>query len=118
MKHVIPFLFVVVFALAGCSGLHRQESVKDITKTEIIVLKKKPSQGAIHAISITGSGSISGVGEAQLILNGTVYRKEEISGRFSFDFSGDWYSDEAEIRYIPRNVSSGSLTLKYGFRDI
>jgi hypothetical protein len=118
MKKLIPIALCVFLVFSGCSLWDREMSVKDVTKAETIILKKKPSQGTIHAISITGSGTISGEGEAQLILNGAVYKKKEISGRFSFEFRGDWYSDEAEFRYIPKKVSDGNLTLKYAFRDI
>jgi hypothetical protein len=117
MRHFFVILLGACLALAGCLAGDRATTVKDVTRAETIILKKKPSQGAIHAISISGFGSINGDAEVQLILHGAVYKKEKISGSFRVEFDGDWYADEAELRYIPTKVSSGNLTVKYAFRD-
>jgi hypothetical protein len=117
MTRALPFLLCAYLALSGCSRVDREVSVRDVTKSETIVLRKKPGQGPIYAISIVGSGSISGDAEFQLILNGAVYQKKGITGRSSFEFGGDWYSDEAELRYVPKHVSDGNLMLKYSFYD-
>ena len=100
----------------GCSFSQREVSVKDITKSETIILKKKQGQGSISSIRIAGSGSISGKADVLLILNGSVYKRKELNGSVRFEWSGDWYADEAEVRYVSGTVSSGTLTLKYDLR--
>ncbi|MEY5012307.1 MAG: hypothetical protein RLY69_22 [Verrucomicrobiota bacterium] len=117
MKRFLVLLSAIgIVCLSGCAP--HQVSVKDVTKNETIILKKQPGQGAIVDISIAVSGSIAGKGELQLILNGAVYKKEALSGAVSFDWGGDWYEDQAEVRYLAGTASGGSLTLKYEFRDL
>jgi hypothetical protein len=114
-----PPLCLIAALVLGCSGCgSRESSVKDIAKNETIILKKKPSQGSIVGISIAGRGSIAGKAEVQLILNGAVYKQEEISGNISFKWGGDWYSDQAEVRYYAGTATNGTLTLKYEFGDL
>jgi len=115
------FLSVTLFAtlvLLGCGVSGRDFSVKDVTKSETIILKKEPGQESITGISITGRGSIVGTAEVQLILNGAVYKKEEVQDGVSFVWGGDWYADQAEVRFVAGTASSGSLTLRYDFHDL
>lgn len=116
MKTLLPFLALSVLVPVGCSPSFREVSVKDVSKGETITLKKNLSQGSISSIQIAGMGSVVGNGEVQLILNGAVYKKESVSGSVKFEWSGDWYSDDAEVRYIPGTATSGALTLRYRFR--
>ncbi len=102
---------------AACSRTEGQVEVADVTKAETMVLRKHPEQGAIHGITLAAAGSIRGEAELQLILNGSVYQKEAISGPVRIAFQGDWYADEAELRYVPRQVSGGSLLIDYAFHD-
>ena len=115
MKKALPLL-ALMLVFVGCSFFHREVSVKDVTKSETIILKKKSGQGSISSIRIAGSGSISGKAEVQLILNGAVYKKAELSSSVRFEWSGDWYADEAEVRYISGTATGGTLTLKYDLR--
>jgi hypothetical protein len=107
-------LFLVLF-VAGCTS---RAQIADVTKPETIELKKNPSQGHVHGISITASGTLDGTAEIQLMREGTVYQKKEISGKFSFAYDGDWYAEQAEIRYLPRNVSGGNIRFRYAFRAL
>ena len=117
MKRFLVLLGMIgIVCLPGCA--RHEVSVKDVTKNETIILKKQSGQGGIVGISIAVSGSIAGKGELQLILNGAVYKKEIVSGAVSFDWGGDWYADQAEVRYLAGTVSGGSLRLKYDFRDL
>ncbi len=117
MKRFLVLLSAIgIVCLSGCA--RHAVSVKDVTKNETIILKKQSGQGGIVGISIAVSGSIAGKGELQLILNGAVYKKETVSGAVSFEWGRDWYADQAEVRYLAGTASSGSLTLKYEFRDL
>jgi hypothetical protein len=116
MKILLSVLTVAALAFVGCSSSTREVSVKDVTKSETIILKKRPTEGSISGLQVIGGGSIDGKAEVHLILNGAVYKKEEISGRVSFEWNGDWYADQAEVRYVPGTATSGTVTLKYQFR--
>jgi len=114
-----PCLSLIVMLALVCGGCARREvSVHDITRSETIILKKKSGQGSIHGIAIAGRGSIVGKAEVELILNGATYKKENISGGVSFEWDGDWYADQAEVRYLAGTASSGTLTLQYEFHDL
>lgn len=112
----ISLITALAFVCSGC--MRREVRVSDVAKSETIVLKKEPSQGSIVGVSIIGRGRIEGKAEVQLILNGGVYKKEILGGDVSFEWEGDWYGDQAEVRYIAGTASSGSITLKYEFRDL
>jgi len=115
MKNSLSFILLIL--LAGCDVVSRSHVLADVTKSEVITLMKKPRQGAIHSFSITGTGNIEGSAEISLMLNGKPYKTEILYGRVDFQWSGDWYSDEARIIYTPKSVSGGNLKLKYKFRD-
>lgn len=117
MKRLLQVSLVVMLVIV-CAGCAREVSVKDVTKSETIILRKKPSQESIVGFSIVGRGSVVGTAEVQLILNGATYKKEAISGAVSFKWGGDWYADQAEVRYIAGTASSGTLTLQYEFNDL
>ena len=116
MKKVIT-CFAMVALIAGCGIGGRTHDVADVTKPETIVLKKNAGQGAIYSFSVIGSGEIHGSAEISLILNGGPYKTEKLSGKVDFHWGGDWYTDQAEVRYTPTSVTSGSLKLKYEFSD-
>jgi len=116
MKKYI-FLFATVFFIYSCFSESQYYEIKDVTKPEVVILKKEMKQGYIHAITISGKGQISGSAKIILILNGTPYKSEDIFGKVSFNWGGDWYSDTAEIRYDPVSVGEGQLSIKFKFHD-
>ncbi|MFY8149035.1 MAG: hypothetical protein ACOVNL_07425 [Prochlorococcaceae cyanobacterium] len=89
----------------------------DVRTTQVLVLRKEPGQGPIHALEILGEGQIQGQASLRLFLDGTVYRNEPLAGRVNFRWRSDWYADKAELRYTARRVTGGRLTLRYRFRD-
>jgi hypothetical protein len=116
LKRLIASLALIA-VISGCSIGSRTHDLDDVTKTEVIVLKKKPGQGPVYSLSVVGHGNINGNAEISLVLNGGPYKTEKLSGKVDFRWGGDWYSDQAEIRYIPGTVAGGSLSLKYKFND-
>jgi len=108
---------VVVAVLAGCGTVSRTQEVSDVTKAETIILKKKPGQGHVHYLTITGAGALQGTAEINLIENVKPYRTERLSGSVNFQWNGVWYADSAEIRYSPSSVTGGNVRLGYQFKD-
>jgi len=117
MKRLITCLALAAL-LSGCGIGSRTHDVVDVTKSETIVLKKNPRQGLIHSLSVSGHGKISGKAEIVLILNAGPYKTKQLFGSVDFRWGGDWYSDQAEIRYTPISVTGGSLKLRYTFNDL
>ncbi len=118
MKWLLPVSFIALLAI-GCSGTARREvSVRDVTKSEVFILKKLPDQGSVFGITVVGRGSVDGKAEVALVLDGATSQKELISGKVSFEWRADWYADHAEVRYISGTASQGSLTLQYEFADL
>ena len=114
MMRLLTCLIAATLA-TGCGN--RTHDVPDVTKPVTIILKKDPGQGPIHSLSVIGSGKIAGNAEIILILNGGPYKTESLTGSVNFRWGGDWYSDQAEIRYTPTSVTSGNLKLKYKFNN-
>ena len=116
LKLLVGVLVIVLFP--GCDSGVRTYDISDITKSETITLVKNQGQGAIYSLSIKGEGRIQGNAEIILILNGAPYKTKRLSGPVDFQWEGDWYSDQAEIRYIPISPINGSLRIKYKFNDL
>ena len=118
-KTLMPWLITVAL-LVGCSLNPQSHDIIDVTKAEKIVLKKQQNQDQdrIHSLSIIGVGEIDGNAKISLILNDSVYKSQSLSGKVNFQWRGDWYSDEAEIRYEPQSVTGGTMILHYDFADL
>jgi len=116
MKRLITSIALVAF-ISGCTIGSSTHEFADVTKAEAIVLRKKPEQGLVYSLSISGHGKIDGNAEISLILNGAPYKTEKLTGKIDFRWGGDWYYNQAEIRYNPGLVTGGNLRLKYKFNN-
>jgi hypothetical protein len=65
-----------------------------------------------------GVGSVDGDAEISLMLNGEPYKPKRLHGRVLFTWRGDWYSQEAIVRYTPKSAKTGSIQLFYRFRAL
>jgi len=83
-----------------------------------MVLKKQAGRGPVYSIALRGSGAIDGEVTISLMLNGSVYKVEHLTGTVSFVWAGDWYSDTAGVRYEPKAVMSGKVVLEYAFHTL
>jgi hypothetical protein len=90
-------------------------TVSDVHQRETLVLGSKVGNPYTYGITIRGSGNIDGEAIISLMLNGEPYKVAKLSSKFDFEWGGDWYSETAEVRYEPRNVRSGRVTLRYRF---
>ena len=115
MKRLITVIALAVLA-SGCGTKTR--TISDVSKSETVLLDKQAGQGPIHSITVIGSGRLNGEAEISLILNDGPYKTARLSGAVDFRWGGDWYSDQAEIRYTPISATYGKLKLKYRFNDL
>lgn len=104
--------------LLSCFGCSPSQTVSDVTKNETIILRKNPSQGSVYALDVTGRGKIKGTAAIILELNGAAYKTAYLTNSVRFNWSGDWYADEAKVIYQPISVDGGSLKLKYRFEAL
>lgn len=122
---LVPALFVLKLLVGrgfADNIFHQTAVILDVSKPQTIVLRKRFYQGSIDMMRVHCSGFLEGKAKIQRILyNGDIcegpYNEENLNGKVSFSWGGDWYSDTAEIRYIPDSVTAGKLTLTYSFYD-
>lgn len=93
-------------------------TVNDVRKPENLVLRTSGDGTNVFALTVRGSGEITGKATVSLLLNGAPYKTEQLSGKVDFEWDGDWYANTAEIRYEPADVRSGNVVLKYEFHGI
>ena len=117
-KHLsIIFCTLLCGLLAGCwLYFPNAQFIDDVTKPANITLNApRDLQKRIVSIHIRGTGAVVGTAQIELMLNGSPYRTEKLAGPISFDWSGDWYSPTAEIRYQPIDAKDGKIALQYRF---
>jgi len=110
-------LWVLATLICGCGVGARTHEVADVTKSGTIVLNKNTGQGPVHSLLVAVHGKIAGTAEMVLTSDGKPYKTEKLSGDVAFRWGGDWYSDQAEIRYTPSAVTGGYVRLSYTFTD-
>lgn len=121
-SHQTAYWFLTVALIGGCGFGNDPNTevleLRDVTTARTLILKKKPEQAFIHSFQIEGRGQVNGHATITLMLNDTPYKVQRLSGTVRFSWGGDWYTDAAEVRYEPQDVSGGTLTLKYRFDDL
>ena len=117
MNTALRALLCLGIVLTGCGCSKRTVEIKDVAKPEVLVLRKKPSQGPIHRLEMNASVDLDGEARIQLIEDGAVYKEELIKGRSTFQWAGDWYADQVEVRFLPISASKGSVVFTYDFKD-
>jgi hypothetical protein len=89
----------------------------NLTKSHTFTLTSKCGEQVV-AIEIDGYGNSEGSSAIHLILNSEEYKSKFLDGKFKFSWSGDWYSDEAIVRYVANSASTTNLTLDYRMKCI
>lgn len=120
MKKNIHYILIILLIVlcVSCSKYDQKLSITDIQKPQAITLYKKVNQRGVYAMGIQGSGNLIGNAQLILMLNDQPYKTEQLNGKISFTWSGDWYSDSMEVRYQPGKVESGNLDIEYAFYDL
>ena len=115
MKTIILTLFVIF--LASCSKYDQNVIIDNVSESQAIKLTNN-KKGNVHSINIRFSGHIQGNAQVQLMLNGNPYKTENIKGKVHLKWGGDWYSDNAIIKYTATNVTNGKILIEYKFETI
>ncbi len=117
MRKATLYIGTIVFSLlvTACANYDDSVQVADVHKEQTIILKNTHKPGYVYSIHISGSGNLDGEASISLILNGEPYKTQALKDVVDFEWSGDWYADQAEIRYKPVNINSGTLVIRYRF---
>jgi hypothetical protein len=94
--------------------------IDDPTKEQ--TLKLVCDKGKVQAIDILILGKIDGTADiyrSYVEKESKYYELKELKpGVIHLKMGGDWYGSECVIRYVPENVKSGWLKIKYRFKVI
>jgi hypothetical protein len=109
--------FFTVVATTSCVKYDGRQTLEDVKHEQVIVLKKT-GPGSVYSIAVRGRGNIAGRTRISLIEGGVSRETQEIHSAVDFKWSGDWYSDTAEIKYEPIEVKGGELIIEYLFATL
>lgn len=103
-----------LFFLISCNDSYRMTtmSYENLTQSQTFTLTSKCGAQVI-AIEIEGDGISKGNPVINLMLNDEEYKSLVLGSEFQFTWSGDWYSEEAIVRYKANSDSKTNLTLSY-----
>ncbi len=120
MQNTLPIIGILAasFLVGSCANYDSSVKVSDVRKEEVVVLKYQNDSTHVTGINIRVTGKVNGGATISLMLDGKPYKKEELNGGVNIKWGGDWYSDTAELRYIPRKVNSGELLIEYKFSTL
>jgi len=109
-------LVVALVVLAAWAFSWASISVRDVREAETLILGQGTGNPGTWALSIRGSGQVDGEATVSLLLGeGRPYHVQRLSGKVDFEWSGDWYSETAKVRYEPVSVRSGKVVLHHRF---
>jgi hypothetical protein len=106
-----PFFVALLASDPACGSI----AIKDVCKAETLRLGGNLGFSHTHRLTVRVTGQINGTA---IITNPLAYpgpTETVIAGSVDQEWSGDHYTDTAEIRFAPRDVRSGSLTVEYEF---
>jgi hypothetical protein len=90
----------------------------DLSHSQTVILSKKPEQKRPASLELIAEGTITGTAEIQMLLGGTPYKQEHVSGQFKVTFRDDWFDDQIEVCYLTSEGNSGTLKIEYNFRPL
>lgn len=112
MRTISTFLLLLLVVFSGC-GKRQATEISDVTKPTTLTLTPAPGQGAlVHGISVSIRGKIDG--SADFI--GTELGTNHVGHNFEIRQSGDYYTTNYVIEYVPTGVSTGKVTIQYEFQ--
>ena len=112
MKQFVA-LIGLVFLIGGCGRGPRQSiDIADVTKPTTLILAPMPGKsGPISYLTLQIRGRINGRAEvsfAEAVTN-------KVGSRFTIKRTGNYEGTNCIVRYIPRQVTSGTVTIQYAF---
>lgn len=93
-------------------------AIRDVAKAETLKMGGQLGLGNTHQLTIHVSGVVDGTATISNPLALPGESPATISGAVELRWSGDFYSDAAEIRYSPQDVRGGNLAVTYQFHRV
>jgi len=112
MKQIVVLMGVVLL-IGGCGRAPRQRvELADVTRPITLTLTPPPGwTKPINYLSLEIRGHLNGHAEVSIseAVTNTVGR------RFTIKRTGNYGGTNCIVRYVPRQVSSGKVTIQYAF---
>jgi hypothetical protein len=122
---VVAAVLVTVFGVALYIFLPDSLVIDDLTRAETYRLSTNAERAGIYQLQVTGSGDFEGSLKLELV--GYMWNSETsmdelkpirevtLENGGSFEWTTDWYSQEAFIRVTPGTAPGGEIKLRYRF---
>ena len=73
------------------------------------------SASKVDSLEVAVDGQIKGRAEIQLWRGEKMEQSRRIQDDVHVKLGGEWYSDSAKIKYLPFEVTGGSIRVRYAF---
>jgi hypothetical protein len=112
MKHFLALMGIVVL-ISGCGRTPRQSvAIPDVTKPITLTLSPPPGRtDPINYLTLQIRGRIHGHAEVSFAESVT----NTVGPRFTIKRTGNYGGTNCVVRYVPRQVTSGTVTIHYAF---
>jgi hypothetical protein len=112
MKQFVALIGLVIL-IGGCSRTPRQSiEIHDVTKPTVFTLAPPPGRTApINYLTLQIRGRINGRAEVSFDKSLT----NSVGPRFTIKRTGNFAGTNCVVRYLPRHVTSGWVTIQYAF---
>jgi hypothetical protein len=106
-------LMGVVFLIGGCGQAPRQSiAIPDVTRPITLMLAPPPGRTEpINYLTLQIHGRINGHAEVSFDESVT----NTVGTRFTIKRTGNYSGTNCVVRYVPRHVTSGTVTIEYAF---
>lgn len=108
---ILGGIWLIFFSNRGWSEV----VIPDASRSNVLKLSAGPGRDKISGLRIRISGNVEGRSRVTLFHDDHPQMSTELSGKVAFEWVGDWYSPEAELRYDASGVRSGYLRVQYRF---
>ena len=99
----------MALAVTGCDRHGGVVPIADSTKAKSVVLRSTRTD--VSGISLRVRGHIDG----EATLSAANWDKQVLKGTVDWQVYHDWFNGTCTLRYLPKDVKSGALTIEYEF---
>lgn len=112
MKQFVALMGVVLL-MGGCGRVAQQRvEIADVTKPSTLTLAPPSGRsGPLNYLTLEIRGRINGHAEVSFDESAT----NTVGRRFTIKRTGNYGGTNCIVRYVPRQVTSGRVTIQYAF---
>jgi hypothetical protein len=113
---IVGAVLAIVIAAALYIFVPRTLVIDDISRAQTYRIASGAEDQDIYSIEVSGSGEFQGTVKLELIAPaGNVIEQVTLENDGDFEWKGDWYASEAQIRVTPGSAQAGEIRLHYRF---